>query len=54
MKTPCAKTGQCADRNAPERICRAEIILHRAPGQAPTAGTGRGRGPGWLRAAASR
>lgn len=37
MKTPCAKTGKCADCNVPDRICRAEIIMHRAPSLTPTA-----------------
>jgi len=31
VKTPCAKTGECTDCNAPARICRAEVILHRPP-----------------------
>jgi hypothetical protein len=37
MKTPCARTGKCADCNVPDRICRAEIIMHRAPSLTPTA-----------------
>ena len=37
MKTPCARTGKCTDCNVPDRICRAEIIMHRAPGLTPTA-----------------
>jgi len=37
MKTPCAKTGKCSNCNVPDRICRAEIIMHRAPSLTPTA-----------------
>jgi hypothetical protein len=37
MKTPCARTGKCTDCNVPDRICRAEIIMHRAPSLTPTA-----------------
>lgn len=31
METPCAETGVCIDCNAPQRICRATVILHRRP-----------------------
>ncbi|MCD6304960.1 MAG: lactate utilization protein [Deltaproteobacteria bacterium] len=31
METPCAGTGICTDCNAPQRICRATLILHRRP-----------------------
>ena len=31
METPCAETGLCSDCNAPQRICRATVILHRKP-----------------------
>ena len=31
METPCAETGVCSDCNAPQRICRATVILHRRP-----------------------
>lgn len=29
--TPCKFTGKCNDCNSPERMCRAETILHRNP-----------------------
>lgn len=29
--TPCARTGHCVDCSLPERICRAVLILERAP-----------------------
>jgi hypothetical protein len=31
MTTPCVKTGRCVDCNAPERSCRAILILERVP-----------------------
>jgi L-lactate utilization protein LutB len=31
MQTPCAETGVCSDCNAPQRICRITVILHRKP-----------------------
>ena len=31
METPCAETGLCGDCNAPQRICRVTVILHRKP-----------------------
>ncbi len=32
IDVPCVKTGECNDCNSPKRICRAELVLHRAPG----------------------
>jgi hypothetical protein len=31
MSTPCVKVGHCVDCNAPERLCRAVLILERVP-----------------------
>ena len=31
MATPCAATGFCSDCNSPQRVCRAVLILERAP-----------------------
>ncbi len=31
FKTPCAKTGQCTDCDAPQRICNVSMVLHRRP-----------------------
>jgi len=31
MDTPCAQTGRCSDCNAPQRICRITVVLHRKP-----------------------
>jgi len=31
METPCASSGQCADCQVPQRICRITTILHRKP-----------------------
>lgn len=31
MATPCAETGVCNDCNAPQRICRITVIMHRRP-----------------------
>jgi L-lactate utilization protein LutB len=31
LDTPCAKTGECSDCNAPKRICEVTTILHRKP-----------------------
>jgi hypothetical protein len=31
MTTPCVKLGYCVDCNAPERSCRAILILERVP-----------------------
>lgn len=28
-KTPCAKTGQCADCDSPDRICNATVVIHK-------------------------
>ena len=36
LNNPCASLGECTDCNAPTRICRAEVILHRAPSLTPT------------------
>lgn len=30
LSTPCVKTGVCSDCNSPDRICGAEVIIHRA------------------------
>lgn len=30
-KTPCAKTGKCADCNSPDRICSVTVILEKKP-----------------------
>lgn len=35
-KTPCAITGECADCDSPDRICRATVILERRPTRTPT------------------
>jgi L-lactate utilization protein LutB len=31
LEVPCVKTGECNDCNSPDRVCRAELVLHRAP-----------------------
>ena len=31
LKTPCVYTGKCSDCDSPERICNAEVILHKNP-----------------------
>lgn len=31
LKLSCVQSGECYDCNSPARICRAELILHRAP-----------------------
>lgn len=31
LNTPCVHTGICSDCDSPERICRAEVIIHRNP-----------------------
>ena len=31
LKVACARARDCGDCNSPARICRAEVILHRAP-----------------------
>ena len=31
LETPCVYTGKCEDCNSPQRICKAEVILHRNP-----------------------
>lgn len=33
LNTPCVKTGKCEDCSSPERICRAETIIHKNPGK---------------------
>lgn len=32
LNTPCTHTGRCMDCDSPERICKAEVILHKKPG----------------------
>ncbi len=32
LNTPCVHTGKCMDCNSPQRICKAEVVLHRNPG----------------------
>ncbi len=31
LKTPCVYTGKCSDCDSPDRICMAEVILHKKP-----------------------
>lgn len=31
LDTPCAHTGKCSDCDSPQRICKAELILHKNP-----------------------
>lgn len=31
INTPCVKTGKCSDCSSPERICRAEVTIHKNP-----------------------
>ncbi len=31
LNTPCAHTGKCNDCDSPQRMCKAEVILHRNP-----------------------
>lgn len=31
LDTPCAYTGRCSDCDSTDRICRAEVIIHRNP-----------------------
>jgi len=35
LALPCVKTGECSDCNSPDRVCRAELVLHRAPSLTP-------------------
>jgi len=35
-KTPCAATGECADCDSPDRICKVTVIFDRAPTHTPT------------------
>lgn len=32
LSTPCTHTGKCMDCDSPQRICKAEVIIHRNPG----------------------
>lgn len=32
LNTPCTHTGICMDCDSPERICKAEVIIHKNPG----------------------
>jgi galactitol-specific phosphotransferase system IIB component len=32
LNTPCRFTGKCNDCDSPEKMCKAEVILHRKPG----------------------
>lgn len=32
LNTPCIHTGKCMDCDSPDRICKAEVILHKKPG----------------------
>lgn len=32
LNTPCVHTGKCTDCDSPQRICKAETIIHRNPG----------------------
>lgn len=32
LNTPCVHTGRCIDCDSPQRICKAEVILHKNPG----------------------
>ena len=31
LDTPCVHTGKCSDCDSPQRICRAEVIIHKNP-----------------------
>lgn len=31
LDTPCVHTGKCSDCDSPQRICKAEVILHKNP-----------------------
>lgn len=31
LNTPCRITGKCSDCDSPERMCKAEVVLHRKP-----------------------
>ncbi len=48
-KTPCAKTGQCSDCNAPDRICNVTTIIEKKPSMTDTAVilVGQDLGLGW-------
>ncbi|WP_353096685.1 lactate utilization protein [Tissierella praeacuta] len=32
LSTPCTHTGKCMDCASPQRICKAEVIIHKKPG----------------------
>ncbi len=32
LSTPCTYTGKCIDCDSPQRICKAEVIIHKKPG----------------------
>jgi hypothetical protein len=32
INTPCRFTGKCSDCNSPDRMCKAEVIIHKNPG----------------------
>lgn len=32
INTPCRFTGKCSDCNSPDRMCNAEVIIHKNPG----------------------
>jgi hypothetical protein len=36
LKLPCGLTGLCTDCDAPDRVCRALVVLERAPSRTPT------------------
>ena len=36
MKTPCAETGECADCNSPDRICKVTVFFDQPPRHTPT------------------
>ncbi len=36
LSTPCTHTGKCMDCDSPQRICKAEVIIHRNPGSTNT------------------
>ena len=31
LNTPCRITGKCNDCDSPDRMCKAEVVLHRKP-----------------------
>lgn len=32
LNTPCTHTGKCIDCDSPQRICKAEVVIHKKPG----------------------